>query len=51
MSPCLGAKPGEGGELPGYKVTKERENLVSEVDLGRPIFYQQIFSSVVVHKR
>ncbi len=43
MPPFLGAKPGEGGELPGYKVTKERVNLVPEVDLGRSIFYQEIF--------
>ncbi len=44
MSPCLGAKPGEGGELPGYKVTKERVNLVPEVDPQHSIFCQEIFS-------
>jgi hypothetical protein len=43
MSPFLGAKPGEGGELPGYKVTKERVNLVPEAELRLSVFYQEIF--------
>ncbi len=43
MSPFLGAKPGEGGELPGYKVTKERVNLVPGLDMRFSIFYQEIF--------
>jgi hypothetical protein len=52
MSPCLGAKPGEGGELPGYKVTKERANLVTEAEPRHTIFFiKRFFSSVIVHKR
>jgi hypothetical protein len=43
MSLCLGAKPGEGGELPGYKVTKERVHLVPEAEPRHSIFYQKKF--------